>query len=277
MDAKIDYLSFTLPVNLSGAGHSDHIYDEINWALEGRILTGFRNLLTMGNPTINKPRGRYGTGLRWEANNVNLWWGGSANHTLIEVSGVGCQLLRDSNTLLETVHCVQDRCTRLDIAADIVTPTTPREFVTKKLDNRFPITEQHDTETGKTQYAGSRKSDRYARVYVYQPPHPRAGVLRVEHVLRSKFAKVGSAQLLNDGLPMLVSRLGNTFGWQHPDWKPDNVTDGKLRVQRHDKTDAGTLRWAIRAVAPALAKMHRNGLISIDDFIENHVRPLLDE
>jgi len=280
MDAKIDYLSFTLPINAGGVGHSDELYTEIQWQFEQRGLFGLQGLLSVDKPTRNGKRKIYGTGLRWEANNVNLWWGGEdgiANHVLCEISGVGCQLLRDEGAMLPTVQGVADRATRLDIAIDIEdSPPTPREFVTLKAQNRFPITQQNDTQTGLTQYAGSRESERYARVYVYLPPHPRAGVLRVEHVMRSKYAKQAVLYLLANGMPSIVSTLGNTFGWEHPRWKPAIVTEGKLRVTRADKSDAGTLRWAIKAVAPALAKMHRNGLIDLDVFVERYVRPLID-
>lgn len=277
MDAKIDYLSFTLPINASGVGHTDELYTEINWQFEQRGLFGLQGLLSVDRPLENRPRGRYGTGLRWEAKNINLWWGGTANHVLCEISGVGCQLLRDEDAMLVSVSNVADRATRLDIAVDLPDAGNPRDFVAAKAQNRFPITQQHDTDTGWTQYAGSVKSDRYARVYLYAPPHPRAGILRVEHVLRAKFAKQASVQLTADGLPKLITVLGNTFGWEHPRWQPSIVTDGKLRVQRHDKSDAGSLRWLIKSVAPALARMHKSGLINLDNFIDVHVRPLLGD
>jgi len=280
MDAKIDYLSFTLPINAGGVGHTPELYEEIQRQFEQRGLLTLFGLLGTSMPTKNGKRKIYGTGLRWEANNINLWWGGEdgiANHILCEVSGVGCQLLRDENAMLSTVEGVADRATRLDVAIDLEdNPPTPRDFVAMKAQNRFPVTEQRDTQTGLTQYAGSRESDRFARVYVYLPPHPRAGVLRVEHVMRAKYAKQAVVYLLANGLPSIVSTLGNTFGWEHPRWQPSIVTDGKLRVTRADKSDAGTLRWAIKAVAPALAKMHRNGLIDLDVFVERYVRPLIN-
>lgn len=277
MDAKVDYLSFTLPINASGVGHTEALYEEINRQLEQRGLFALQALMHGSGNTENKPRGRYGTGLRWEANNINLWWGGTANHILCEVSGVGCQLLRDVDAMLISVNAVTDRATRLDIAVDLPDAGNPRDFVALKAQNRFPITQQHDTQTGWTQYAGSVKSDRYARVYLYAEPHPRAGILRVEHVMRSKFAKQATLQLCADGLPKLVTVLGNTFGWEHPRWQPSIVTDGKLRVTRADKTQAGTLRWLLKSVAPALAKAHKNGLIDLDKWIDIKVRPLIDD
>jgi hypothetical protein len=76
-------------------------------------------------------------------------------------------------------------------------------------------------------------------------------------------------------LPETVSVLGNTFGWKHAVWQPQTVTDGKIRAQRHDKDDAGTLRWLITAVAPAMRKAQESGLIDVLDFVEEYVlKPL---
>jgi len=277
LDAKVDYLSFTINLDARAGLHSDHLYTEINSEFDKLKLFALKELLSESQPYQTNKRGRYLTGLRWEANNVNLWWGG-LTHILCEVSGVGCQLLRDRGAMLDSVLSVHKRCSRLDIAVDLPDkPPHPREFVEKKRENRFPITVQYDEQTGATQYAGSRKSDRFARVYMYAQPHPRAGVLRVEHVMHGRYAKQAAIQLLADGLPTLVTILGNTFGWEHPQWQPSIVTEGKLRVKRHDKTDAGTLIWAIKAVAPALSRMHNNGLIDLDEFINTYVRPRLDK
>jgi len=281
MDAKIDYLSFTLPINAGGVGHTPGLYEEIERHLKWRNLNELNALLASSLPTMLSKRKWYGTGLRWEANNIAVRWGGEegvANHVQFEISGVGCQLLRDAGAMMTTIINTADRATRLDVAVDLLDkPPTPREFVERKKTNRFPITAQFDEETGATQYAGSRHSDRFARVYVYADPHPRAGVVRVEHVNRAKYAKKSVEELVTNGLPSLVSKLGNTYGWEHPSWKPSIITEGKIRVERHDKDDAGTLRWAIKAVAPALAKMHKNGLIDLDKWIDNYVRPLLDK
>jgi len=210
-------------------------------------------------------------------NNVSIWWGGVSNHTLVEISGVGCQLLRDNESMMSTIASMNERTTRLDVAVDFVRGVLPADFVAGKLENRFKVTQTNDEGTGLTQYVGSRKSDRFARCYVYHVPHPRAGILRVEHVMRGRYAKVLSNGLIESGIARQVAILGNTFGWNHPCWKPDEVTDGKLRAKRHDKDDASTLRWLIKAVAPSLAKNHTSGLIDLNDFIERHVMPLIDE
>jgi len=271
MDAKIDFLSFTIPLNLGGVGHSTDVHQEIMYQIHRLELDALTELLVESKPDLNKGRKIYSAGAHWKDSNVSLWWGGVANHILCEISGVGCQKLRDYSAMLSTVAHVQERCSRIDIAVDLPDAGKPVEFIAAKQDNRFKVTQTNDESTGWTQYVGSRKSDRFARVYLYAPPHPRAGILRVEHVLRSDYAKACAKGVIVTNLQTQVTLLGNTFGWKHERWQPTEMTDGKLKVKRHDKDDAATLRWLIKAVAPCLIKSHENGLIDVVDFIENYV------
>jgi len=277
MDAKVDYLSFTIPLNFGGVGHSTEAHEEIMYQLHRMELTELEYMLISSIPDLNKGRKIYGAGAHWKDSNVSIWWGGVANHILVEVSGVGCQLLRDNTAMLGTLNSVHDRCSRIDIAVDLPDAGKPAEFAAAKEDNRFKVTQTNDEATGWTQYVGSRKSDRFARIYMYAPPHPRAGILRVEHVLRADYAKACAKGVVVTNLQTQVTMLGNTFGWKHERWQPKETTDGKLKVKRHDKDDAATLRWLIKAVAPCLIKSHENGLIDVLDLIENYViKPMED-
>jgi len=285
MDAKVDYLSFTLPLDLRRADRTHHegtqtvTRDEHDQYAQSVIadelaqlgMDDFLEILASSKYSDMGGRQRYGRFVHWRKNNVSILWGGAADNVLVELSGVSCQLLRDRTALDSTMGAISNRVTRVDVAVDFLTDVTPREFVAQKSGKRFKITEQHDTETGETQVAGSRKSERFAVVYVYQAPHPRAGVMRVEHRLRGDYAKVIAPAIVSDGLPLQVAKLGNTFGWKHALWQPDQVTDSKLRATRADKSDAGTLRWLLKSVAPALVKAHQNGLIDVIEFIRDNV------
>jgi len=291
LDAKVDYLSFTLPLDLRRAGRSHHeseqtvSQDEHDQYAQSAIADklgelGLDDLLLMLADSRYIDMGgrqRYGRFIHWRKNNVSVLWGGAADNVLIELSGVSCQMLRDREALLNTMGAISDRATRVDVAVDFVTDVSPRDFVAERTGKRFKVTEQHDTETGFTQVAGSRKSERFAVVYVYQPPHPRAGVMRVEHRLRSDYAKVIAPAIVKHGLPSQVAILGNTFGWKHKLWQPDQVTEGKLKATRADKSDAGTLRWLHKSVAPALIKAHQSGLIDVIDFIKEFVVDRLED
>lgn len=268
MDSKVDYLSFTLPLNLMGQGHSDGCEMGIVAQLELFNLKGLLSVLSSSIPERRGGRKLYGAGLFWKTEGVNIWFGGHANHVLLEISGVGCQVLRDAETLEATLLGIVDRVTRLDIATDFETDVSPAEFVAHKAENRLRVTETHDTDTGETQYVGSKASERFTRVYKFRSPHPRSGVMRVETVLRSDYAKAGLAVLLADSLVSLVDSLGVTFGWTHALWTPEHSTADKLRASRADKEDAATLRWIYKSVKPALLKAHASGLLDLPEFCD---------
>jgi hypothetical protein len=271
MDVKIDYLSFTLPINLSGAGHNDEVENFIAHHMDAAGLSTFKDFLLNGKASVRGGRGHYGHGLYWEQFHISLWFGGLANHVLFEVAGVGCQALRDADLLLTVLSAVQTRATRIDVAVDLPDAGKPADFVSKRKRNRFRAHSSMESVSGWTEYIGSMKASRYARVYLYAEPHPRAGVMRVEHVLRDEYAKSIAAEIVRDGLASVVSMLGNTFGWEHERWQPDIVTEGKLRSKRHDTHGSGTLRWLATAVAPALLSAHREGLINVREWLETHV------
>lgn len=277
MDAKVDYLSFTLPLNLSGVGHTEQLYEELFKLFERAKLRALLDILNPKTREVRSGRKIYGAGLFWSDSAVNIWWGGVANHVLCEISGTGCQLLRDNGTLMAVVKSTQQRCTRIDIAVDLPDAGKPADFVAIKMENRFKVTETMDTDTGWTQYVGSRKSERFARVYLYREPHPRSGVMRVEHVFRGDYAKEVAHGLLATGLREIVRACGNTYGWQHPRWQPEGTTDGKIKAQRHDKEDAATVRWLAKAVAPALVKAHKSGLVDVRKWLDTHVLSQLED
>lgn len=266
MDSKVDYLSFTLPLNLQGQGHSDGCEAGIVSQMELYNLKGLLSVLSGSNPERRGGRKLYGAGLFWQTEGVNIWFGGHANHVLFEISGVGCQVLRDNDVLSATLAGVALRVTRLDIATDFRTDVSPASFVAQKADNRLKVTETHDTDTGETQYVGSKASERFTRVYKFASPHPRSGWLRVETVLRSDYAKAALSTLLVAGIVGLVDSIGVTFGWQHALWQPSTATADKLRSSRADKEDAATLRWIYKSVKPALLKAHASGLLDLADF-----------
>lgn len=277
MDAKIDYISFTLPLNLSGVSHSSDAHDAIFQQCLLWKLDPLLDCLEIEPPHQKGGRKIYGANLFFPTSAINVWWGGVANHTLFEISGTGCQLLREGGGMKKFLRAIQTRATRIDIAVDLPDAGKPDDFVSKKKENRFKVTETRDTDTGWTQYVGSRASERFARVYLYREPHPRSGVMRVEHVFRGDFAKETAKTLCDRGLNEVVAMCGNTYGWEHPRWEPDIVTDGKIRAQRHDKEDAATLRWLFKAVQPALVKMHKSGLVNIKEWFENYVLNALEE
>lgn len=274
MDCKVDYLSFTLKLNLKGHEANDVTADKIYQHCMVRGFTALSFVLATGNFTIGQGRKNYKASFYSKEASCLILFGGGMNHTLIEISGMGCQFLRDHDLLLDMTGQQRERVTRLDVACDLADKVTPDEFATYKGNDRMKITQRLNSHTGDTVVIGSEKSERFVRVYCYREPHPRAGVTRVEHVYRSQYAKSAVALWLDEGFNALVTASGNTYKWGHEAWNPEEATDSKIKSQRMDREQASTLLWLIEAVAPALAKAHKSGLIELSEFIGTHVLPL---
>lgn len=269
LDAKIDYISATVMKNLNGVGHSEQVYDAILYALTQESGGALYDLLSRASYEPSQGRGHYGTSLHSPDTKAVIFWGGSSNHILIELTGTTCQWMRDNSNLDHVIQNMDDRFTRLDIAVDFVTDVPPKEFALAVTNQRWKITREFNEKSGATCYVGSTKSDRFARVYKFNPPHPRAGVLRCEMVLRGNYAKQTARSISQHGLKEVVKMLGNSFSWNHPLWKPESTTTGKLRASRADRNDPNTLIWLQGTVKSALINAHKSGLINIHDFMDD--------
>jgi len=267
VDAKIDYLSFTLMTDVRGAG------DERaqGYAAVDALFAAFPAFENLAQQLTHwqggGARGHYGLSLFQPETFISIRFGGHSNHILVELPGTGCQFARDTKNmdalLSETAH----RLTRLDLAVDIPNGCAPGEFVAAGYNGRFKGRATITSAEGETEYVGSMKSERYARVYRYAAPHPRAGVLRVEHVFRADYAKTVGSALVRASLEEVAAQAGNTFGWLSSSWRPEYLTDGKIRATRGDRHEPGRVRWLFQVCIPALVKAERDGLLSIDELI----------
>lgn len=266
MDAKIDYLSWTTPVNMprvDTAGEVKAICLDTVARLHPIFTAWCESCLGWQDAG---GRGHYSASTYNTRNYTSIRYGGSANHVLCEMPGTACQEARDAGHLSDILEAASARLTRIDIAVDIIDDIDPRRFVLAGYNERFRSYAEIVSAEGSTEYVGSMKSDRFARVYQYAAPHPRAGVMRVEFVLRREYAKAAATLLAGGSTPLLACTLGNTWGWKSAAWRPDEVTDGKLKAQRADRHEPGRLRWLFQVVMPALVKADADGLIDLTEF-----------
>lgn len=222
-------------------------------------------------------RAPYSVCLRRDDNHVSVFYGGKQSHILIEITGGGCESLTRHSQLLPLVELVLPSLSRLDVAVDMPVSTSPTEFLSFGYSERFKSRSSMVSETGETQYVGSRDSERYARVYRYNPPHPRSAWLRCEFVLKHENAKTAAAAVLGSGLIELVTQLGNTFEWKHPAWQPDKATDAVLSGWTPERRHGATVRWLLTSVFPAMAKLVKDGTIeNLDEFLDTNLYRLID-
>lgn len=207
---------------------------------------------------------------------MTIFWRDTLPYSLVEITGTGVHALRREKLVGKFIKLYGNWLTRIDVSRDIPGDTDPRDFARLRDDKRFVSYEEKKEEKGITYYVGSRSSERYACVYRYAEPHPRSGLLRVEHRLKGKYAKKAAEDIMKLGLHEYLYQLGNTFGWSHPDWKGvpgAGKTEGIPRDNKQGKTE----RWLLTSVLPALEKLKKSGGIEFVDYFAQQVYNLLND
>lgn len=276
MITKIDWLSFTLSI---GQGEPIPFYRLQQNVLE--TLYDFSpvvfSALTDGF-TWEQRSGRAPYSVGWSRSDAGCYIFAHPNipHFLIELTGGGCDALSTTRHSLDFLGAVAQRLTRIDIASDMLCETRPLEFTQQRAVGRFKSHSEFISETGETNYVGSRTSNRYARVYRYNAPHERAHLLRAEHVLKAQDAQNVAHSILSDGLPAVTVALGKAFGWEHVDWTPKDVKEAEIAVWRPERHAGKTLFWLNSAVAPAMIKLCREQKLDATQWLRDNVLSKLD-
>lgn len=275
MKAKIDYISITLPGEHSFSPVENvrikSVLDTLD-DLGGRALTNA--IISMDFHEYPAFRG-YKYCLRSELTYAMIFWGGSYEHTLLEFPGTACSFLSITDDLDALMIIGIKHATRIDIAVDSIDFGSPKAFVGYGYSGRIKTRETIVSPTGETEYLGSTKSDKFARVYQYYEPHPRAGITRVEISLKHELAKATCFKYSREGLELACIGASSSFGLKSPDWNTEKLTTDRVRTQRNETVGASTLRWLITSVAPTIVRLHNEGVLDVDEFIAQFVHPKL--
>jgi len=252
MHLQIDWLSFTLPIKPIDSSRLDLQQTNIRQAL--RQFGQFYDAAIV--PSISRKPYSLGFALF-----PGCWlFAGNYDHAAIDISGQGCAAL-GGDLMIDILKRAGDRVTRIDLAADMACNTKPTTFVEYSDAKRIRSRSEVVSPKGHTVYIGSPKSDRYARVYRYAEPHPRAAYLRCEMVFRRKQAKQVASYIAENGLLAGFTAFSGKFGWQHPSWVLENAeTPAQPRIERN-RSDDKTMRWLIEAAAPAFKRLVESGAI----------------
>jgi hypothetical protein len=194
-------------------------------------------------------------------NGISIYASPNLSHSTIEISGSGCEHLIELGVISGVLDRCYERITRIDVATDIETDTLPSEFVAVLSHERMRAAGYQHSVTGETNYVGSKKSDRYARVYRYFEPHPRSHLLRIEHVFRREYAKVVAQSLLDNSLESVAAAAGKAFGWAHIDWKPEAAEHADISIIAAERGQSSTVRWLLTSCAPAFKRLVADGTI----------------
>lgn len=262
MRTHIDWLTFTIPMVYFGVG--DNAYAEA-------ISQGFEDLLglelrsrAMGGQWEKQERSRAPYSDAWvqKQGGVTLFASANLTHACVEISGQGCERLLVDGVLNDVLKAVKERVTRIDIACDIEGTTRPEEFVSQVSHERMRTSGHVVSDTGETCYVGSQKSERYARVYRYNKPHPRAHLLRVEHVFRKAYAKKVVLAICDKGIEAVAISAGRAFGWSHCVWDTEKVDSADISVVRERGGSGNTIFWLVHSVAPSFKHLCEIGAIT---------------
>lgn len=255
----IDWLSFTFQgvPTIGGGGGAPH-----EEAVNGLVAINphlAQILGDLGDLVEGSGRAPFKLSLRSSRGGVALFYGHRQGLCLVELSGQGCQWLRDNGQEMHTLDTHFDRVTRLDIAHDWRTDIAPMQFASLRDEGRFKSVGDFSSSSGQTVYIGSRTSERYARVYRYHAPHPRADLLRLEMVFRKDAAKAIVQYIQANGLHAAFIAAGEGFKWSHPLWADlVNQTVDPV-IWRPRERGGSTVRWLYNQVTPAVRKVLEGG------------------
>lgn len=272
----IDFLSFSFPVEAGEYENDLQARFAVFQSLNDLVGDGWYDYLAT-NLTwqIGRRHRPFSYGLSDSKYGITVMWNYKLSHAVMEVPGAGCAFLRREGYLAGLLETVQDRVIRIDIASDFVTRTRPAEFVAARAATKFSSTAHVLSETGETFYVGSRTSERFARVYRYEPPHPRAEFLRVEHEIKGSRAKSIVKDILLHGLGAVQESLGRVFGWEHSIWQVGIHPEVQLSAPETSHVRGETVRWLYKAVLPSLAKLASENRDAVEEFAA-HVKKILD-
>lgn len=200
---------------------------------------------------------------------VRFGGGGPTGYILFEITGRGCDAIREPELSRRFVGEIAELLTRFDYAVDIRADTLPGDFVNARSHQGFRSLSYIRSDKGTTAYVGSPKSDRFGRVYRYNPPHPRADLLRVEYVFRRALARAAATQYCQQESDAdFHEKLAQTWGFNHPVYDTGVDSDERISVPSVSQHDEDTIAWLYKQVAPAVRRVLAAGGFDMAHWLE---------
>ena len=275
MRTHVDWLTFTMSMVYVDE-HQEAYADAIRYGFEDMFGVKLLADAFGGNWEKNeRSRAPYTDAWKLAGGEITLFASPNLTHCCVEISGKGCETLISKDLLYKVLQSAHSRVTRIDVACDIETTVSPSEFVKEVNHERMRTSGQVISDTGETCYVGSQKSERYARVYRYNAPHPRAHLLRVEHVFRKDYAKKVAEAVINSDIQQVAKSSGDAFGWCHQVWDVAECDGADISIVKERGNSGGTIFWLVHSVAPAFKRLVQTGAISNpEEFVRRY---LLDD
>jgi len=266
---SIDYYAYTIPTEspfIEGM-----FYDQ-----QETVLNIFRTSLPVNEHSHKFVDGwqhehihkHYQHRLRHTATDVCLSYGRKNAHVYVEFAGKACNALESIDILLLIILGTNPRCSRIDFAVDVECQISPAVFISQRHNKSFKSSGNKYSPTGGTEYIGGRTSDRMARVYRYNEPHPRHKLLRVEAEFKGDAAKATAKFLSETDVQTACLSAHQIFGWKHEVWQPDQANISKVPYKSYSPSTASTIEWLYGDVVTALRKAIRKDIIDFEDWLK---------
>lgn len=265
LQCKLDWFSFTFPVRTVDNAPDDTTREGVIQAFHIWTSGIFIGVVSGELWPIAQERGHYKNRIECPITGLSINWNGKDTYALCEASGRVCDAILERIDVHVLAAAAGGRATRIDLAVDMEVELSPQEFAAQRDTKRFKTSGFYTSQDGETCYIGSRNSDRMARVYRYNPPHPRSHLLRTEVEYKGEGAKALCGSLLSESLINVTLSAHLPFGWSHPIWDTGNAVLSKIAARAYDKSNDGTWKWITEVCWPAVQKAHHNGIIDLDE------------
>lgn len=259
---SVDWLSFVGHLDGDRVGHSaQQVFDDVFMSLVYLLPDGYAEEFFQDMELGSKGRAPYKFSYRDASKGITVYASDKQQHYTVEFSGKGIDYLERAQALGFVINAVHQSVSRIDIAVDMETDRHPFAFALDRDEGRSKTYSELTSPSGATAYVGSMSSDRYARVYRYNPPHPRAHLLRAEHVFRKDQAKAIAVAVVSEGISAVVARCWADWGWHEYLDMEEGVSAAAISIPRPERNQGKTTRWLITAAGTAFRRLVAEGVI----------------
>lgn len=270
---KLDWLAFTFPHRIAGDS-SDKLSSEGILGIFHSFTAGVYIGVVSSEIWPRVPaHGFFTDCIQCPITGITISWSGTNSYAQAVMTGKACDAVTERLEIPLMMKSCDGRATRIDLAVDIECDVTPGEFVARRSSRRIKTAGSFLSDSGETQYVGSRSGERMARVYRYKEPHPRHRLLRAEVEYKGDAAKMLCTELGQGDLTSITLSAHAPFGWQHPVWDTSQVTISKIPARPYDKANDGRWKWLTEVAWKSLLKAHEEGIIDLLELFKDIDNP----
>lgn len=267
----IDYFSFTFPPAPEVFEIAVNEYAERAVLLLARELGGewCDYYLVSKEFSVVSPMRPYAHAARHDRTGIEVHYHQALMHAYIRIPGGACRMLdMDGKGLKGIIEARASSATRIDIANDFATKLRPEEVRDAGFSRRISSISLIKSGVGETFYLGSRQSEKFTRVYRYDPPHIRADFLRVEMEFKRDKAKAVAAAL-GAGVDDVYWSEFSLLQLGHPELQRMR-TSGRLvePAPRATRGQAGREKWVKEIALPSIRRAIIEGIVDKNVVLE---------